>query len=354
MDRPSSSVLYFPSIEFSSDEWIKSSLLIWDKIYRIVPKNYKPIDSLVVKEAQESGLIENIILEEEDVTQTGNEFLKFCDSIPFTPAGLEAGDYEFVHIDKIDTRLYPFLEKIVHHFNHEGFLRLSKELARGYMFYLSNTVATRRNLVRATDNRDSWTIAPYFTENANFQDYVFDRSAEGFYSSLIVKDLLPANLSAIDIKDIISFSSKRIDQKEEFRHVLNEFSQDINKIESKEFAISKIEEFKTRLETSKKELRKSMDFAGNINLHSLFVTGIPVSLTAYGGFIGAGADPFGLYTLFGSFMLGAVASYQNYNTVKSQDRSNQHISYLIDLDKELATKKVYPRFSSMFEEFIND
>lgn len=63
MSKPFDSVLYFPSIEFQSDEWVKSSLLFWDKIYRIVPPDYAPNDSETVLEATRHSLIKNILLD---------------------------------------------------------------------------------------------------------------------------------------------------------------------------------------------------------------------------------------------------------------------------------------------------
>ncbi len=111
MSKITDSVLYFPSIEFASDEWVKSSLLFWDRIYRIVPKDYEPNDSKTVQEAINCGLIRNISLEKKDLSKTADQFLKFCDKLPFIPAGLEKKP-EKIHIDKIDKRLYPDLEKI--------------------------------------------------------------------------------------------------------------------------------------------------------------------------------------------------------------------------------------------------
>ncbi|MDR6944705.1 hypothetical protein J2W55_004565 [Mucilaginibacter pocheonensis] len=45
----SASILYYPSIEFASYEWVKSSLLLWDYVYRIVPENYETHDSPAVR-----------------------------------------------------------------------------------------------------------------------------------------------------------------------------------------------------------------------------------------------------------------------------------------------------------------
>lgn len=176
-----SSILYFPSIEFHSASWVKSSLLLWDKVYRIVPHEYNPMDTREIKELADYDLIRNITLDNLDVQQTGDEFIELCESLPFVPAGLEPGDEDRIHPDKIDNRLYPSLDRIANNFLHDGWLRLSKELARGYMFYLAKTVARRRNLVRGTNDSDSWSIAPYFTEGANFDEFVMNQDAEGFY-----------------------------------------------------------------------------------------------------------------------------------------------------------------------------
>lgn len=116
MIKPSDSVLYFPTIEFQNEDWVKSSLLFWDKVYRIVPKDYTPIDSKAIIEAQENDLIRNITLESQDVSITGEKFLRFCDQLPFIPAGLDVKDYHRIHPDKIDKRLYPSLENISNKF----------------------------------------------------------------------------------------------------------------------------------------------------------------------------------------------------------------------------------------------
>jgi hypothetical protein len=57
----SKDVLYYPTIEFYDEVWLKTSLCLWDKIYRIVPDSYKPKDSDEVKTAIDNGLVKNII-----------------------------------------------------------------------------------------------------------------------------------------------------------------------------------------------------------------------------------------------------------------------------------------------------
>lgn len=36
------SVLYYPTIEFASEDWLKWALLFWDHVYSIVSNDYTP------------------------------------------------------------------------------------------------------------------------------------------------------------------------------------------------------------------------------------------------------------------------------------------------------------------------
>lgn len=345
-------VLYFPSIEFQSETWVKSSLLLWDAIYRIVPQDYKPNDCSEIRLAQENNLIRNITLEKKDIIQAGDEFRQFYDNLHFIPAGLESEQTELVHIDKIDSRLYPFLDGVVRK-SYGKWVRFPKELARGYMFYLSRVVSDRRNIARATDDRDSWTVAPFITEDANFGEYIYDCNAEGFYSSLIVSDAIPHKISDVSMQEIIRFVTHRQEQREVFRKTITEFANDLSACDSAEFARQKIDGYQQKLEKAKKDFRKSMDFLNDDGRSSLFTMGIPVSLTAFGAFAVDG-DPFNICKLFGSVLAGAVAAYKDFTRVRTQKRKNSHLAYLIDIDDELINKHAYPDFPYLFDQFIND
>lgn len=351
MNKASDSVLYFPSIEFKSDDWIKSSLLYWDKIYRIVPRGYTPRDSVLVQKACQHGLIENITLESEDKSKTADEFITFYDNLEFIPAGLEPT--EGLHPEKIDERLYPLLEKIAQKLFNDNMLLIPKPVVRGYMFYLSKVVAERRNLNRGTDDRDSWAIDPYFAEDANFGEYTYDRDAKWFYSSLFIYDLFPADISNVPIEDIIHFIEERKELKVEFRNKIFEFVNELAKYESEGFTKAKIEGFIEDIETSKKSLKKAIEFQNvRSNISNLFSVGLPISLAVYNT-IKNQSDPFSIYTLLGSISIGAIASYLKYAPVK-KERENYHLSYLIDMDRELVGKKVYPNYPYLFDQFIND
>lgn len=66
------SILYYPTIEIRDEEWLKSALLVWDKVYRIVPKHHVPNDSDEIKEAIDNDLIRSITLEDDDLKGVTN------------------------------------------------------------------------------------------------------------------------------------------------------------------------------------------------------------------------------------------------------------------------------------------
>lgn len=82
-----------------------------------------------------------------------------------------------------------------HFIDEDNWLHLSKRaFARGYMFKLSQVVARIRNLNRGTDDLDAWSINPYFSENANFGDFLQDPTAKGFFCSVTLEDIVPQNI----------------------------------------------------------------------------------------------------------------------------------------------------------------
>ena len=108
----SKDVLYYPTIEFYDETWLKSSLCLWDKIYRIVPSSYNPKDSDEVKIAIDNGLVENIILNKHDLAQTAELFESYLENAEIVPAAVEGWENVDVrlHPEKVDARILPILE----------------------------------------------------------------------------------------------------------------------------------------------------------------------------------------------------------------------------------------------------
>ena len=239
------SILYYPHIEFQNEALVKSSLLLWDHVYRIVPEGYSPNDSDEIKALVDEDLVRDIKLDDKDREDTFEEFLKLCDRIENRmPAGLIPSDEDRIHPGKIDNRLYPFLDLIGEHFiDEDNWLHLSKELARGYMFKLSQVVARIRNLNRGTDDLDAWSINPYFSENANFGDFLQDPTAKGFFCSVTLEDIVPQNIGEVSARELVTFVNKRKDERKLLREKFDDFTNHLAKISNIQHAGQVNEDF---------------------------------------------------------------------------------------------------------------
>lgn len=70
--------MYYPHIEFQNEAWVKSCLLLWNHVYRIVPEGYTPNDSDEIKALVDADLVRNIKLDDKDREDTFDEFLIVC------------------------------------------------------------------------------------------------------------------------------------------------------------------------------------------------------------------------------------------------------------------------------------
>jgi hypothetical protein len=71
--------LYYPYIHFKDDGWVKLTALYWDRMGRIVPKDYPVHDSDTVTElAEETGFVENVAPGPETIT-VGQGFADFVE-----------------------------------------------------------------------------------------------------------------------------------------------------------------------------------------------------------------------------------------------------------------------------------
>lgn len=350
------SILYYPHIEFKNEAWVKSSLLLWDHVYRIVPDGYTPEDSYEIKALIDEGLVRNIKLDEKDRRDTADEFLNLCGRIEkYMPAGLSASNVDRIHPDKIDTRLYPFLDSIGDHFiDDEKWLHMSKELARGYMFKLSQVVARIRNLYRGTDDFDAWSINPYFCENGNFGDLLNDPDSKGFLCSLTLEDVVPENIGGVSAKDLITFVKNRRDERSLLREKFDDLTNHLAKISNLQHAGQINEDFISELNKSKEQYRKSMDSWKDVVARSITV-GVPVSVTTWDKLKDFDILPNNrnddLIKIAGSIVVGAICTFLNFGRVKT-NRTPSYSSYLIDLDN-MCKNVAYSSYIRL-DEFIND
>lgn len=354
-------ILYYPTIEFQDETWVKSALTFWDKIYRIVPRGYNPNDSDEIYIAKQEGLIEDIFLSADDLKITAIEFEKFCNDQNGLPAGLDASLYEVrLHDDKIDERLKPFFAQFSKSIDKEGFYKIPERIANGYMFFLSNTVSKRRNIPKLTDNPDMFAAMTYFDVEGEINEWFTDEEASETYSNLVIENLIPADIRSMSIKDLIKLNEGMSEYKKEFRKTVSEFNDKLTKIEDPDFAIKEIKHFKddlTRLNAVKTEVLKSY----MIELkRSLLYIGLPVCTTSLIGSIYS--NPIDLYStmiqISKGIFLGGVASLGNAAKDIRNRWTSTRSNYYLELKKHLTsdqnTEIRITNINDRLEEFIND
>lgn len=349
--QPPHSVLYYPSIEFIDESWVKRALLFWDHVYRIVPTGYEPKDSSEIQELCNSGLIINISVSETEKVVTLEKFIKFFKSLQYKPAGLNVQQVDRLNAEKIDSRLYPLLDQISEGLiddDEDKWYYLDSKIARGYMFFLSQAIAESRRLVRATDNIDIWSIAPYFTERGNFpfEDVPFNENNKGLYCSLMIEDVLPQNVGEISARQIIDFNLNQYAERCQFRDKISELTDVLPKITSKEQWNDEITFKLEEIERDKEDFRKRQTFWKSGMPSAIFGVGIPLSLTALG------LDGYSAINLTRSFILGSIATILDYRKCK-QNRNPSYSSYLVGIDR-VASRTVSSYANTSMHEFIND
>lgn len=349
-----SDVLYYPHIEIRDKSWLKSALLLWDHIYRISPKGYEPNDDEEIRLAVDSDRIRSIELEEPDFKEIADKFNDFLEGLEFLPDGLDEEGVGYIHPGKIDANLYPLLEQYALGESPKGFIKMNREIIRGYMFYLSNKVAERRRLNCCTDDPYSFAVNAYFTENANFGEYICDRNASGIYSAMFINDLLPFEIAKVPMSQILETSMRSKDERVCFRDDLGKFGRCIQDCESDSHAKIMLEDYKNDLIKSKENLKKSQGFLANGMKASLFSVGLPVGLTAFGALVAGGSDPFSINSIGYSLLIGGVAAYTDYMKAVDASRVVRPASYLISMEERFSDGCTFPALDRYMNEFVND
>jgi len=328
------SLLYYPTIEFQNETWVKAALTFWDEIYRIVPSNYIVNDSDEIKIAVKEGFIKNIELNEADLSLTAKEFMDFCDTLKFYPDGFETSPYQIkIHENKIDSRLKPFFNDFSRDFTNDGFYVIPQELANGYMFFLSNTISKRRNIPKLTDNPDLFAAMSYFDVEGNFDELLYNDKSSEIYTNLMIENLIPADIESIAMSNILERSRSLINNKREFREIVSTFAEKINKIKDTTFAISEIEKFKLDLQGNQATRKEILShFSANLRPSLLYV-GFPTFLATMIKTLFSSGDVYDFETIMSGLFISGIASISRSGIKVSKLWNGNKSNYYLILKK---------------------
>ena len=347
--------LHYPTIEFNDIEALKRALLVWDRIYRIVPQGYSPQDTSEVREAASTGALQDLSVDEQEKSQAAHSFLDFYakrndpNNRLVWPAGFSTETFTRINPDKIDAKLVPLFEQLAHRLTADGFLEVPHELAGGYMFYLATSVANRRGLDMTTESSDYWAVGSYFAASGNFTEQVYAEQADAYLANLAIDDLLPESLELVPIDTVLRFREDTAELRHAFQVELQELKDVLGRCNNKTHARDIVAYFSNRFERAKNEYRNSLGFFRKTDMCSLISVGLPVAASIVELPVGAGMDPYTPLRLGVGMLLGAVSALGAREMI---DKKRTVASYLVDAERLTST----PNFllHRKFEEFIND
>lgn len=350
-----SQALHYPTIEFHNHDAFKRSLLVWDRIHRIVPNGYQPADHPEVADAVAAGVVHNLLVDGEEKSKAAHRFLDFfaLRESPKNrltwPAGFSTEAFTRINPDKIDAKLLPLFEQLSQQMTADGFLEVPNEYAGGYMFYLATAVAKERALDLTTDSSDYWAVGTYFANEGCFTERVYDEKADTFLVNLAVDDLLPEDMNSVSIDTILKFRETSIEQRVAFQRELKALRKEISTCNNNQHALYIVQDFVKRFERAKADYRDSIKFFRKDGICSIFSSGLP----AAAGFIAfptiAGSDPFDPVRIGTGLLLGAVSAL----ATREMGRKPKSIgSFLVDSERLTRTPSWF--LHRKFEEFIND
>jgi len=350
-------ILYYPTIEFQSDTWVKSALCLWERIYRIVPPTYTPQDSYEVREAIDAGLVENINLTRDDLSECAEVFEGFWDSVPEMPLWLSGRDAVNLYEEKIDDRLIPLFRSLAEKFPKDGVLQVSKEIADTYVLFLAEIIARRRNMEKLTDDKDVFALTHYFANNGDFDEFICNPDAREASLAITFPAIIPGGLEYVSMDKVLTFRDTRREGRAEFRNSIDNFVSALTKVDDEEHARALVEEFADRLRNENANWLTIVkrEFA-NVAMSSLSV-GLPAALTAMGTMISSGSSIKDAPTYIGSVAVGCVATLANTMQSRRQSWTPSDSFYHAQMRNEFGDGKLQltvPHYTQAFDEFMND
>jgi len=298
--------LYFPYFHFPSDRWLKVSSLYWDKVYRIVPRNYRTEqDTNAVTEFEQHNFIRSVNPEmyQEDLIFIKNQFLRLIldhekelakyygvsnrDKWPdfefFNTNAPPTSDPKLAHIFhmKFDHELVGMLMKAGlavsdDDSRHVGWIGMHPKLANVYMAALAETLAIRTQTNPLTNEAINYFAMGGFTFERLAQvlltharvvrNIPTPEELESSLAMIAVRAVMPRNIRDVSVDKIFALREKYSGQLGTFQdfvhHIISELP-DLNMVEGQQFVYDHLEtEYNKKIKPKLDELDDAMNSIG--------------------------------------------------------------------------------------------
>lgn len=285
----SRSLLYYPTFKLPSNEWLKNSLLYWDKVGTIVPERFW-------NDVFEDDTIKYLI--DEDVynafdpyeainSVAGNnmfqEFADRLDSKEFIAINnkLDDGKMFSIECDKISYPIWELLkERELIDSDFDNQILLKRTIAMLYMGVLAKYIAI-------SNSRDH--VLPS-TNSELCEDLIF-RANSNIPSidsiALTLKEIIPKVHKDTSINKIIEFKKQRRDELLRFRMLIDDIHESLGNCTSTQEAQHEITKYKEQIELGVNTIRRQLsenkinNFVGT--LRTIFSAKSPAWLGMFAG-----------------------------------------------------------------------
>ncbi|MCH8538901.1 MAG: DUF6236 family protein [Alkalimonas sp.] len=359
--------LYYPHIALKNPGWIKAMALLYDNIYRIVPDNVIPEDSVELQALLEEGSVGKMI---DPAPYSKNAADEFMGKLDEWDAAAFDGDPDGedtltrIHEDKTDQRVKALFREAGFQSENE-WMYVPTEIASHYMLYLANDISKKNALPLITGDWGAWTGTSYFNVNGQLDESITpDMESEhlddpfGIFS-LIVSEITPINISEVPAEDILKFRLSRADEIANFRNCIGELHDALHSVDSNEIKLDIIEAKVKELERAKKDYQDSADLIKAKGWFGVSMMGFPAPVV-FGKLM---SIPTASTVALGAAGLALGAMYSTRATsheLKKLRRDNQ-VSMLVDMNRSFRNYTSargggdinYHAWNCM-EEFVND
>lgn len=357
------SVLYFPTIEFQDESWLRASLCVWDRVERIVPAGYKPRDSSDVRALLDAGLVRAIDLSKADIEGAAKSYEDLLAKAECKPAALDVNSEAFsrLHKGKVGERLHKMFRAISNPLgDRDDWFGVPRSVCHGYMSHLAEVAARRRGMAKVTDNKDSFAVAPFFDTDGMLDSMGYDPGARYAHAVLALTTVVPAAARDMPVSDLIAFRNRTQDGRAAMAIAIDRLASDIAKIEDPGTAKERLAAAATDFQRSRELIAKQSTYSTRELANAALCAGMGVGLTAVGAFAAAGADPFTPLSLLGGSAIALVASMAQAYSTRKQIPVDPVRSYYVQMECQ-GDAVFRPRcagrgndFYAVMEEFIND
>lgn len=354
--------LYYPTIEFKDYEWLWGASLLWDRIYKIVPDGFEPDEPPNVVELQQDGEVGIPIYPKKYAREVAKEFIDKMDSPNWDAAALthseddSAKNFSRLHEDKVDDQLRSILIAKGQASSQGKWLHVPTEFSSHYMTYLANAIAKQNNLHLVSDIPAAWTCSTYFRFDGSVEDYPRE-DFEKQLALLLIKDFIPANLSAITTKELKRFRRDRRDQRQRFMNAVQKAAKSISQCTDPTVTKDMVQDLKKDIEASLIDFKRSADLLKVRSWTGTKSLSFPVLTTVLSTLVPL--DPASITVLSTVGVgLGVHTGIQEYQQKMAELERKSEYSYLIQLKSNWINKKGQSDYTKylwkQMEEFIND